>query len=169
MGFAGFYTVSVVAIQEGGLHDADLLPLSMKWPKHCRSGLDLTDLATIREQPEPRQQTGGNEHRSSRGFEELDMQMEDRPNTRSDMEDCLQPEHTKISHDTGLGGSGTQSKPRLQVTTIRFQIFIKTPEGKSCLVWVHAESTIMQLKQQIWALMAYPVQIQHLVSGRRSL
>lgn len=79
----GPYTVSVVAIKEEGLQDADLLSLSMAWP---RSRLDLIDLATIREQPEPRQQTSGNEHRLSRGFEELGMKMEDRPNTRSDLD-----------------------------------------------------------------------------------
>lgn len=49
LGFAGSYTVSVIAIKEGGLHDAYLLPLSMEWPKLCRSRLDLTDLANIRE------------------------------------------------------------------------------------------------------------------------
>lgn len=36
-------------------------------------------------------------------------------------------------------------------------------------MWVHAKSSILQLKQQIWVLMGYPVQIQHLVSGRYSL
>lgn len=36
-------------------------------------------------------------------------------------------------------------------------------------MWVHAGSTILQLKQQIWAETGYPVQIQHLVSGRWSL
>jgi len=54
LGSAGFHTDSVVEINEGGLHDANLLPLSMHWPKHCRSGLNLPDLANIREQPEPR-------------------------------------------------------------------------------------------------------------------
>jgi len=97
------------------------------------------------------------------------MHKEKWPNTRPDLEDCLQTEHTEISRDTGLGGSGTQSKPRLQVTTTLFQIFIKSPKGKTRLVWVHAESTILQLKQQTWVVTGYPVQIQHLVSGRWSL
>lgn len=56
-----------------------------------------------------------------------------------------------------------------QVKTFTFQILIKPPQGKTRLVWVHAGSTSLQLKQQIWAEMGYPVQIQHLVSGRRSL
>ena len=41
--------------------------------------------------------------------------------------------------------------------------------GKSQLVWVHKENSILQLKQKIWGLMGYPVPIQHLVSGHSSL
>lgn len=70
---------------------------------------------------------------------------------------------------TQCHGQLEQPEPRQHVTSTCFQIFIKPPVGKTSLVWVHVQSTIMQLKQKIWALMGYPVQIQHLVSGRRSL
>ena len=158
-----FHNDSVVAIKEGGLHVADLPPLTMDWAKSCRSGMDLSDLIN------PRQQIAGIVHRPSGGEADPDMQREERSNKRLDLEDSLQPEHLAISSDTSIGRSGTQRKPSLQVTTTHFQIFIKTLEGKSCLAWVHAGSTIMQLKQQIWALTRYPVQTQHLVSGRWSL
>lgn len=54
LGHLYFLLSMVVEIKEGGLHVADLLPLLKKWPKHCRSSLDLTDLATIQEQQESR-------------------------------------------------------------------------------------------------------------------
>lgn len=169
LGSEGFHTGSTVKIKEGGLHDADLHSPLMDWPKHYRFGPDLTDLANIREHAEPRQQIGGNEHRSSIQTVDLDLQMEDQLYMRSDLEKRLQPEHNGNSRIANLGEPGSQSSPSPQVTLTRYQIFIKTPERKTCLVWVHAESTIMQLKQQIWALTGYPLQIQHLVSGKRSL
>ena len=147
-GSTGFHTGLVVAINEGELHGADLLPLSMHGPKHCRFGLDLLDLANIREQPDPRQQIGGSKNRSSRGFVDPDMHKDRRPKSRRDLKDCSQPE---------------------QVRANRFQNFIKPPEGKTRLVWVHAGDTILQLKQLIWTEMGYPVHLQHLVSGRWSL
>lgn len=64
-GSEGFHTGSVVKIKEGGMHDVDLHSSLMDRAKHYRSGTDLTDLANIREQAEPRQQIGGNEYRSS--------------------------------------------------------------------------------------------------------
>lgn len=59
--------------------------------------------------------------------------------------------------------------PLFQLRSNPFQIFIRPPVGKSQLVWVHEDTTIMQLKQKIWGLMGYPVPIQHLVNGHNSL
>lgn len=56
-----------------------------------------------------------------------------------------------------------------QVTNPCFQILIKPPQGNTLLVFVHAGASPLQLKKQIWAEMGFPVQIQHLVSGGRSL
>lgn len=56
-----------------------------------------------------------------------------------------------------------------QVKNTCFQILIKLPQGKTRLIWVQAGDTSMHLKQRIRAEMGYPIQAQHLVSGRRSL
>jgi len=81
------------ACKDGGLHGADLPHHTIAWPKHCRSRPDLSDLSKFQDYPEPRQQIGGNMHRLSRGFTDRDMKMEERPNRRLDLEDCLQPDH----------------------------------------------------------------------------
>jgi len=106
-------------------------------------------MSKIQDLQEPRQQIGGYMHRSNRGFADRYMQMAECPNRSSDLEDCLQPDHKATSNDTGSGRAGTQIKCRHQVTKACFQIFIKTPEKQSFLVWVHAESTVLQLKQKI--------------------
>lgn len=121
----------------------------------------------------------GNEHRSSTGFADQELETKN-PKYASQSPDLgnitSKRGNDEITRTTTAEARNVLSegrKPFLdgshQVTKTCFQIFIKTPESKSFLVWVHAYSTVMQLKQQIWALSGYPRQIQHLVNGRWSL
>lgn len=102
-----------------------------------------------------------------RGHAFLVTQKVDRPNKRQDLEESTQLDHLATSIDTGSGRA--QPDRRKQVTKNSFQIFIKTPEKKSLLVWVSGNRYVSLLKHQICALTGYPGQIQHLVSGRWSL
>jgi len=120
--------------------------------KYCRIGVDPSDL------PRSRQKQNG--------FSP-DPELKAEKHRRQDLEEYTHLAHLEISKDTGSGKA--QSQRRHQVTKHRFQIFIKTPEMKTLLVWVNADSSVLQLKQQICALIGYPEQIQHLASGRRSL
>lgn len=56
LGYAVFHNDSIIALKEGGLHVADLPPLTMDWPKYCKSRMDSSDLTNIREHLEPRTQ-----------------------------------------------------------------------------------------------------------------
>lgn len=147
--------------EEGARNGPSLMPGGTL--EAYRSGMDISDLSS------PRQQIGGMMHRLSRGEADLKLQSAESFNKRLDLEDSLQSENFLISRDSRSGRPGTQQKPNPQVKKNHFQLFIKTPEGKTCLLWVHSGSTIMQLKQKIWPLNGYPVQLQHLIKGRWSL
>lgn len=60
-------------------------------------------------------------------------------------------------------------EPPSLVTSNHFQIFIKTPLGKSSLIWVVAIDCVMNLKNIIAKQIGYPVGLQHLLYGAGTL
>lgn len=52
---------------------------------------------------------------------------------------------------------------------ISFQVFIKTPDGKSILFWVRASKHIEQLKQNILHSLGIPILLQSLICGGNSM
>jgi len=54
-------------------------------------------------------------------------------------------------------------------TKSSYQIFIKTPDGKSILLWVQASESVNQLKKNIVHILGILMPLQNLICGGKSM
>lgn len=61
------------------------------------------------------------------------------------------------------------TKPRSLVSTLCFQVFVKTPVGKTHLLWVYGIDYVKHLKNIISQQVGYSTNLQNLIHGGRAL
>lgn len=158
-GSAGILIRSAIEDNKGGLHGADLLSPTMDRHKHCRSGLDLIDMANKRKRiqdPKALDLRGGEccGNRDALSFHNPSYCVYNNKHRG------IAVMRSALALNTDLP-AGT--KPN------RIQIFVRTPTGNTTLIWTHDTNRVIDLKNNVANQIGYPTCEQKLVIGGRSL
>lgn len=73
--------------------------------------------------------------------------------------------------EASIAGRKNLQRPQIAISgsdgTIpnRFQIFVKTPKGKTTVIWTYDNDTVTDLRNNIAVQIGYPARKQHLLNG----